>query len=156
MFKSTAVAVMAGLLAAASALGAQTVRAGSTSAQGLAFHYGVVPAEVVLAHPRSHAERQMHGGARRGESHIVLALFDANDQRRIAEADVSMHIALAGGSSVTRRLEPMTIAGMPGFGAFVSMGMPGVYRIRFDVQRPGVPGVASAEFQHRVTQGGSR
>lgn len=156
MFKSAAVAVAAGLVAAASAFGAETAHAGSTSAQGLAFHYGVVPAEVVLAHPGSHAEREMHGGARRGESHIVLALFDQDDQRRIAEADVTVHIMLAGGSSVTRRLEPMTIAGMPGFGAFVSMGMPGIYRIRFDVRRPGVPGVASAEFQHRVPQGGSR
>jgi hypothetical protein len=156
MFKSTAVAMAAGLVAAASAFGAQTAHAGSTSAQGLAFHYGVVPAEVVLAHPGSHAEREMHGGARRGESHIVLALFDANDQRRIADADVSVHIALAGGSGVTRKLEPMTIAGMPGFGAFVSMGVPGVYRIRFDVRRPGVPGVATAQFEHRVARGGNR
>jgi hypothetical protein len=156
MFKSAAVAVAAALVATASAFDAATAQAGSASAQGLTFHYGLVPAEVVLAHPSSHAEREMHGGARRGESHLVLALFDASDQRRIAEADVTVQIALAGGSSVTRKLEPMTISGLPGFGAFVSVGVPGIYKIRFDVRRPGVPGVATAAFEHRVRQGGRR
>jgi hypothetical protein len=125
---------------------AHAIRQGT---QGLAFHYGLVPAEVVLAHPKAHVEREMHGGARRGASHIVLALFEGD--KRIADADVTVHITLAGGPSVTRRLEPMTIAGQPSFGAFVSVGVPGIYRIRFDVRRPGMEGVASEEFEHRVS-----
>jgi hypothetical protein len=28
---------------------------------GLLFHCGLVPAEVVLAHPQTHAERNVHG-----------------------------------------------------------------------------------------------
>ena len=129
----------------------QSAHASRQPAGGLLFHYGLVPAEVVLAHPQPHAERQMHGGPRRGESHIVLALFDANDQTRVAEGDVTVHITLAGGPSVTERLEPMMIAGQPGFGGFVSVGAPGIYRIRFDVRRPGAPSVASADFEHRVS-----
>ena len=125
---------------------AHAIRQGT---QGPAFHYGLVPAEVVLAHPNGHVEREMHGGARRGASHIVLALFEGD--KRIADAEVTVHITLAGGPSTTKRLEPMTIAGQPGFGGFVSVGAPGIYTIRFEARRPGVAGVASAVFEHRVS-----
>lgn len=93
----------------------------------------------------------MHGGGRRGESHIVLALFDASNGRRIAEAEVTLHLTLVGGSSVTRRLEPMKIAGQPGFGGFVSIGTPGIYQIRFNARRPGTVAEATAVFEHRVS-----
>lgn len=137
------------LLALPASSGAQNAHAIRQSAQGLAFHYGLVPAELVLAHPREHPERQMHGGGKRGQNHIVLALFDG--EQRVAEADVTVHVTLAGGPSVTRRLEPMTIAGQPGFGGFVSMGAPGIYRIRFEVRRPGQPQPERAEFEHRIS-----
>ena len=134
------------LPASSSAQNAHAIRQGT---QGLAFHYGLVPAELVLAHPKEHAERQMHGGGKRGQNHIVLALFDG--EQRIAQADVTVHVTLAGGPSVTRRLEPMTISGQPGFGGFVSMGAPGIYKIRFEVRRPGQPQLEQAEFEHRIS-----
>jgi hypothetical protein len=136
---------------AAGTAGAQGAHTSRQSSGGLLFHYGLVPAEIVLAHPEAHPERQMHGGGRRGESHIVLALFDDNARTRVAEAEVTLHMTLAGGGSVTKRLEPMTIAGQVGFGGFVSVGAPGTYSIRFDVRRPGIAGVASAQFEHRVS-----
>lgn len=137
------------IFAASGGAAAEQAHAIRQGTQGLAFHYGLVPAEVVLAHPKAHVEREMHGGARRGASHIVLALFEGD--KRIADADVTVHITLAGGPSVTRQLEPMTIAGQPGFGGFVSVGAPGIYTIRFEVRRPGVAGAASAAFEHRVS-----
>ena len=70
---------------------------------------------------------------------------------RIAQADVTVHVARAGGQGVTTHLEPMTIAGQASFGGFVSVGMPGIYRIRFDVRRPGLVGTVSAEFEDRVS-----
>ena len=145
-----ALALLAGGLVAGTAA-AQSAHASQQASGGLLSHYGLVPAEVVLAHPQPHAEREMHGGARRGESHIVLALFDANDQTPIAQADVTVHITVAGGPSVKRRLEPMTIAGQPSFGGFVSVEAPGIYKIRFKARRPGGAGTASAEFEHRVS-----
>ena len=81
---------------------------------------------------------------------MVLALFDAKDRTRIAQANVTVHIARGGGQGVTTRLEPMTIADQASFGGFVSVGMPGIYRIRFDVRRTGMVGTVSAEFEHRV------
>ena len=147
-FLQLLIGVLAVGLNAAPGLG-QGAHSAQRSAAGLLFHYGLVPAEVVLAHPPSHAERQMHGAPARGDSHLVVAIFEGD--QRIAQANVTVHITLAGGPSVTRRLEPMTIAGQPGFGAFVSVGTPGIYQIRFEARRPGLPGVASAVFEHRVS-----
>jgi hypothetical protein len=118
---------------------------------GLLFHYGLVPSEMVLSHPQSHEERRMHpGDARKGRSHLVLAIFDAASGERVAKAEVTVHIALAGGPSTTKVLEPMEIAKQASFGAFVPVGAPGIYKIRFDVKRPGMAGPESAEFEHRI------
>jgi hypothetical protein len=141
-----AVLACAGLLAAPAY--AQPAHAVRQSGE-LQFHFGVVPAELVLRHPGEHPERQMHGkGAPRG-SHLVVALFEAQAGKRVADAEVTAHVTLAGGPSVTKRLEPMRIAGQPSFGAYVPIGAPGVYRIRFEAKRPGAA-PATAEFEHRV------
>lgn len=141
------VAVAALLPAMAQAQPAHSAQQGG----GLLFHYGVVPAEVVLAHAEGHAEREMHQGkAKRGTSHVVLALFEANDGQRVADAQVILHLTLSGGPSATTKLEPMTIAGQVGYGGFVSMSAPGTYRLRFEARRPSVPGSAHVEFDHRV------
>lgn len=122
-------------------------------AGGLVLQYGLVPAEMVIAVSRPQAEREMHGGAAgKSGSHLVLAIFDAASGQRISEAEVMTHITLVGGASTTKRLEPMNINDMPSFGAFVPIGAPGIYKIRFEVKRAGVEGTASAEFEHRVAE----
>lgn len=142
------------LVAAAALLPAIPQAQPAHSAQqsgGLLFHYGVMPAEVVLAHAEGHAEREMHRGqGKGGTSHIVLALFEAKSGHRVADAEVTLHLTLSGGPGATTKLEPMTIAGQAGYGGFVSMSARGIYRLRFDARRPGVPGSAHAEFEHRV------
>jgi hypothetical protein len=62
----------------------------------------------------------------------------------------------SGPALFTRRLEPMTIADQPSFGGFFSLGMPGIYRLRFEVRRPGIAQPASAEFEYRVSPEGRR
>jgi uncharacterized protein involved in high-affinity Fe2+ transport len=61
-------------------------------------------------------------------------------------------VTLVGGASTTKPLEPMNINDLPSFGAYVPVGAPGIYKIRFDVKRPGVEGTVSAEFEHRVAE----
>ena len=101
---------------------------------------------VVLAH----AERQMHQGkARRGTRHVVLALLEEKSSRRVADAEATLHLTLAGGASATTKLEPMTIAGQASYGGFVFMEAHGIYTLRFDIRRSGVSASAHAEFQHR-------
>lgn len=122
----------------------------------IAFYYGVVPAEVVLKHAQAHAERQMHGGAPAGSSHVVVALFDATKGERIGVAAVTATVTLVGGASQTKRLEPMDIAGLPSFGNFFHMADAGVYRLRFEARRPRDAHPASAEFEYRVSAKGRR
>lgn len=142
-----ALACAASLTALAQPAHAQT----QTQTRGLIFHYGLVPSEMVLSHPQSHEERRMHpGDARKGRSHLVLAIFDAENGERIAMATVMVYITLVGGASTAKALEPMEIAGKASFGAFVPVGAPGIYKIRFEVKRPGVPGTDKAEFEHRI------
>ena len=144
-----AIALLAPVLLIGGAALAQPAHAVRQTA-GLVFHYGIVPAEIVLAHPEQHPERAMHAdGARRGSSHVVLALFDQAG-RRISQAEVPVTVTLVGGPAVTRTLEPMTIAGQASFGGFFSFVAPGIYRIRFEALRAAPDGVASAEFEHPV------
>lgn len=142
------------LAAAAALLPAMSQAQPAHSAQqggGLLFHYGVVPAAVVLAHASGHAEREMHQGSpKRGTSHVVLALFEEKGGQRVADAEVTLHLTLAGGASATTKLEPMTIAGQASYGGFVFMDAPGIYTLRFDIRRPGVSARVHVEFEHRV------
>ena len=148
--------VLAACCAAIAALGSAAVLAQPAHALrqtgGLVLHYGLVPAEMVLAVPRPQAEREMHGAAGRSGSHLVLAIFDAASGQRVSQAEVVTHITLVGGASTTKRLELMTINDLASYGAFVPVGAPGIYKIRFEVKRPGVEGTASAEFEHRVVE----
>ncbi|MEO8144629.1 MAG: hypothetical protein ABI654_10475 [Betaproteobacteria bacterium] len=149
---------MVALLTAAGPLpAAETANALRQTRDGVVFNYGVVPAERVLAHPDQHPERTMHGGvAPKGSSHLVVALSDAVNERRITEAEVTARVTLLGGTSVTKRLEPMAIANQQSFGGFFQLSVPGIYRIRFEVRRPGIADLAAAEFEHRVLPEGRR
>ena len=149
--------LVAWLLYPGAALAADQAHALAQSAGSMAFHYGVVPAQVVLAHADRHPEREMHGGSTpKTGSHIVLALFDIPSGERIASGEVTATVTLLGGPSVTRRLEPMTIAGQPSFGGFFALGAPGIYRLRFEARRPDAAQPEVAEFEHRVSPEGRR
>ena len=141
---------------ACSALAAQVEHAPRRSSGDIQFEYGLMPAAVVARHAKDHPERKMHGGAPSPSStHLVVALFDRQSGARIADAEVEATLTLLGGASVRKRLEPMTIADQPSYGEFFSLGVPGLYRIRFEARRPGAPGVAYAEFEHRIGREGS-
>ena len=146
------IAVAAVALSAASLAGvaaAQATHPAKETSQAVVFHFGVAPAEIVQAHPSEHPERAMHGGAAKGQKHIVLALFDAATEERISEAEVQATVTPLGGSGVTKRLQPMRIADKLSFGAFFPMLSQGIYRIRFEVKRRGRP-AAVANFEYRM------
>ena len=126
------------------------------AAGGIEFQYGLMPAALVAHHAGEHPERKMHGDPpSRSSMHLVVALFDKQGGARISDAEVEATVTLLGGASVRKRLQPMTIADQPSYGEFFSMGVPGLYRIRFEAKRPGTTGIAYAEYEHRVARGGS-
>jgi len=132
------------------ALAAEPSRAQSQTAGGLAFHYGVVPAQMLRGLPSAHPERKMHGGPG-DSSHIVLALFDTASGERITSAQVRATVTPLGGAATRKPLELMTIAGAASFGNYFWLSGPDTYRIRFEVDRPGHPRT-SAEFEYRIAR----
>ncbi len=61
---------------------------------GMSVYVGVLPAEMLLGHPKGHHEREMHGGASRHP--VVVALFETASGRRIANAKVKVGISSIG------------------------------------------------------------
>lgn len=114
---------------------------------GVAIYFGIVPAEVVRGHPREHPEGEMHGGVPAGESHIMVALFDAKSGERITRAEVKVRVSGGPASSTEKRLEPMLIAGSQTYGNYFAMVGPGPYQIELHLRLPGRTKPIRARFE---------
>ena len=118
---------------------------------GVSIYLGVLPAEMILGHPESHAEVEMHGGIPTGEHHyhVTVALFDAASGKRITAAKVKAKVSQLALSGTEKELEPMHLAGTISYGNYFRMPDAGIYRIRVQVRQPGVqPIEAEFEYQH--------
>lgn len=104
---------------------------------GVAIYFGILPAELVRGHPPGHPESGMHGGVPVGENHLTVALFEDKTGVRITRAKVSATITGPDSFKVTKKLEPMIIAGSATYGNYFSMPGPGPYRIVLHIQAPG-------------------
>lgn len=116
---------------------------------GMVAHLGVLPAEIVLGHPREHPEGGMHGGVPTvpHDYHVLVVLLDKLTGANVVSADVSAVVTEPGRPGVKKRLEPMTIvAGRPSYGNYFSMPGPGPYRIEIEVRRRGKIGTARVTF----------
>jgi hypothetical protein len=131
--------------------GAESAHALRQVEGGLVFHYGVIPAEVVLAR----LDGAVHTSAP-NDRHLVVAVFDRNTKARVADAEVTVTVQPGKGGAVTRRLDPMKVADQPSYGGFFPLSGPGIYKFRFEARRPGAPTVAAAEFEYRVSPEGRR
>lgn len=118
---------------------------------GVAVYLGVLPSEMIMGHPKSHTEAEMHGGIPAGEHsyHVTVALFDATTGKRITGAQVSAKVSELGLSGIEKKLEPMTIAGATSYGNYFRMSGSGIYRIQVQIRRPGVTQAIEAEFEYQ-------
>lgn len=109
------------------------------TADGVSVYIGVLPAEMLLGHPRGHHKREMHGGvpAGAGRYHVVVAVFDAASSRRIADAEVRIGGASIGMAPARKKAETMLINSLVTYGNYVSMPGPGPYKIQVEIRRPG-------------------
>jgi len=114
---------------------------------GIAIYFGVVPAELVRGHPREHPESGMHGGAPVGESHLMVALFDAKTGNRITDARIAASVTGDAGAKLEKRLEPMTVAGALTFGNYFYLSGSGPYRIDLRILLPGRSTPVRARFE---------
>jgi len=117
---------------------------------GMSVYVGVLPAEMLLGHPKGHHEREMHGGVPGGASrhHVVVALFETASGRRIANAKVKVGVSSIGMATSWAQTEPMLINGMTTYGAYVTLPGPGPYKIRVEIKRPDADKAAEVELDY--------
>ncbi|MDP1645374.1 MAG: hypothetical protein Q8L71_07705 [Thiobacillus sp.] len=118
---------------------------------GVAIYLGVIPAEMILGHPRPHTEAEMHSGVPAGQhqQHVVVALFDNATGKRISGAKVSARVHEINLAGAQRKLEPMLIAGTVSYGNYFNMpATNNPYRINVLIELPGVAGVIEAQFDY--------
>jgi hypothetical protein len=119
---------------------------------GVAIYLGVLPAEMVLGHPRPHTEAEMHGGVPAGQhqQHVVVALFDNATGKRITGAKVSAWVHEINLAGAQKKLEPMLIAGTVSYGNYFNMpATSNPYRINVRIELPGVADVIEAQFDYQ-------
>jgi hypothetical protein len=119
-------------------------------ADGVAVYLGLLPAEILLGHPKGHHEREMHGGVPAGENHyhLTVGLFDAASGKRLSNAQVKATVSELGLSGSRKKLESMVIAGTLTYGAYFRMSGPGPYRIHLEIRLPGRAQPIETEFEH--------
>lgn len=138
--------LVASLLLFTAASVAQDGRSLHKTVNGIDVYLGVVPAELVGAHPRAHPERDMHGGVAAGGYHVMVALFERTTGKRITDAKASARLVSPSRQGPETPLEPMTIAGALTYGNYFSMVRGGSYRIDVQIRRPGSPDAIVAIF----------
>lgn len=146
-----------GMLAGILAMSAMASPAADTSqykvVDGVAIYIGVMPAEMVKGHPRTHSEGVMHGGVPAGKNrfHLVAALFDEASGKRISGAGIKARVSEFGLAGQEKKLDPMVIAGAVTYGNYFAMPNPGPYRIHLEIghAKPHSVGTIEAEFEYR-------
>src|SRR3972149_843110 len=112
------VVAFATMLARAQGFAAHPASENYKTADGLAVYLGVIPAAMIRGHPKDHPEQSMHEGVPRGthDYHVTVAIFHAPSGARIEDAEVDATVSPLGLSGMTKRLEPMAIAGAGAYG----------------------------------------
>ena len=119
---------------------------------GVAIYLGVLPAEMILGHPRPHTEAEMHGGVPTGQHqyHVTVSLFDAASGKRIGGAKVSARVYEINRAGTQKKLEPMLIADTISYGNYFNIPVAAnPYRIRVLIELPGVADVIETEFEYQ-------
>ena len=137
-------------------LGASTAFAADSAThkvvQGVAIYLGVLPAEMILGHPKPHTEAEMHAGVPAGQHqyHVTVSLFDAASGKRISGAKVSARVYEINRAGTQKKLEPMLIANTISYGNYFNLpAAANVYRIRVMIELPGVAGIIETEFEYQ-------
>lgn len=117
---------------------------------GVSIYIGVLPAEMLLGHPKGHHEREMHGGVPAGTNryHVVISLFDAASGKRITDARVRIGGASIGMAASRQKAEPMLINNVTTYGAYVTLAGPGPYKIQITIKRDGAAKPIEVEFDY--------
>lgn len=132
--------LLRGLLAISLAVAALTAAATADTdryqvVDGVAIYLGLMPAEMVLGHPRQFPENEMHGGIPQGKDryHVVIALFDDATGKRIGGAQVIATVSESGSAGQRKALEPMSIHNTKTYGNWFILSGHGPYRVQLEI-----------------------
>lgn len=135
------------LLAATGTATSQELHQHAT-ASGIDIYYGFLPAQIASRQAAPHDAEPMHGKPRRGDQHLMVALYD-RDGKRITAADVRATVGELGMAGTRKTLEPMAIGDTITFGNHFPMRSAGQYRVALEIRLPGAPGPVEVRFDHR-------
>lgn len=122
--------------------------------KGMELYYGVVPAEMLLDHPRLHEEQVMHKGVpgEKGTHHLVISVFDTKTRTRITDATITGSATEPGRSTAWKPLETMAFGDSVSYGNYFDMPNPGPYDMAVKVRRPRSSEPVVARFRYRHPQ----
>ncbi|MFZ3321162.1 MAG: c-type cytochrome [Usitatibacter sp.] len=122
----------------------------SVLVNGVRIYFGFASAEQMRGYPPGSPEAKMHGGIPAGEGyqHVNVTLVDAASKAPIPGATVTLEVEQVGMDSVTKVLEPMTLGGSAGYGAYVRLLPKATYTFHVKVLRPGSAVPVEATFPH--------
>ncbi|MFV2033643.1 MAG: hypothetical protein ACC631_00780, partial [Halocynthiibacter sp.] len=105
---------------------------------GVLIYYAVLPGEMVRAYPPGSPEATMHGGVPRGQHihHIQIALFDAESDARITDAQVTATIAEPGLPAEGIEFEPFMVGDALAYGTYYKFARLVNYTITVRLERP--------------------
>ena len=117
---------------------------------GIVFRIGIASSEHVSSLPPERANGPMHPSqSRPGRDHLVIALAEERNGKRIEDATVKASISRSGVDHTSLPLERMQAPGATSYGGYFDFRQPGPYRIRIEVARPGHTMPVAAEFDYK-------
>ena len=135
---------------------AATVPVGGSVQQVGAYtlYFGMVPVAIAAPAVGGHSEgpRDAHGlprGDYAREHHLVVAAERRRDGARVADAQVTASVPIAG-RTVSRTLAPMPINGVMSYGAVFVLPGPGRYVFTTVLRVPGEPKSIVARFAYTL------
>ncbi|MEW6691080.1 MAG: hypothetical protein AB1452_18540, partial [Pseudomonadota bacterium] len=115
------------------------------------IHLGFISAAALRKALEGTPERTMHGGVPSGTGwfHLNVTLLDAAGKAPIQGAKVQARVEQAGMSGETKPLEPVTLGGVPSYGAYFRLLPRAQYAVTVRAQKPETPQPLEARFEHR-------
>ncbi len=143
-----AIAISVAMMAAGAAMSADINR--SLTADGLLVYYGIVPARDLRNFPAGSEEAMAHRHIPLGQHvyHLVVAVFEKNNNERVTDVHLSARIQEPGLFGIQKPLDPTVLDGNLTFCNFFTLADNHEYRIKIDIQRPGDSQVVTANFNY--------
>jgi len=128
-----------------------------TDSASYRVYLGIVPASMIKNDPKLvDGDKSLHGGAQRqlpGTYHIMLAIYDKRDNKRITDATVIAQVRpkkLLSREIVVRPLEKMASSSTITYGNYFALSDKGKYEIEAKIYESDKNGYEEVEFSYVI------